>query len=203
MKRLALSGLLLIILLIALPALSQSDVEGSPEMAPVPTDCGILPDSISPDPGIPSAIGTFPIWLGITDGVLPMPTEHYQENPQLPGWWATKVGWLIPKVYTGTVQVRGWNVADDSPMYFEFGDDGALTSAALDPDEPGGFVDGLEDWAFFPSYVWVPKAGCYRLRAEWNGGLWEQVIAVGSDEAIASTPPQTPRSDPPPTAASA
>lgn len=212
MKRLALSGfaLLLIVVLFSVPlqqsratTLPTPTIGAAAQMDAVPTDCGILAASFSPDPGIPNAMGAFPIWVGLSDGVLPMPTEHYQENPRLPGWWATKLGWLITKAYTGTVRVSGWNVTDNTPMYFEFGDNGPLLLSTLDPAEPGGFVDGLDDWAFFPSYAWVPQAGCYRLRAEWDGGLWEQVIAVGSDEASVSTPLQTPPAAPPPTAASA
>jgi hypothetical protein len=194
MTKRALPGLCLVLALLFAAQVSQSyatgdptplapDIEVAAEMAAMPTDCGILPDSVSPDPGISNAIGTFPIWVGITDGALPMPTEHYQDNPQLAGWWSTKLGWLIPKTYTGVVQLQGWNVADDSPIYFEFDHEaGAVTHATLDPDEPGGFVDGLEAWAFFPSYIWVSKAGCYRLHAEWEGGMWEQIIAVGGRE---------------------
>ena len=111
-----------------------------------------------------------------------MPNEHYITNPQLEGWWATKVASFIPITYEGKVQLQGFNVADNSPMYFEVGGQEATTVAILDPDHPGGSAAGIERWAFFPSYFWVSKTGCYRLEAEWDGGAWQQIIAVGSAE---------------------
>lgn len=158
-------------------------------MGLVPSNCGILADSIAIDPLIPRAVGAWPIWISVPNGsdepakgILFVPNEHNQKNPDLEGWWSTKVAWFIPLTYTGEVQLQGFNVDDDSPMYFEFDHDGPTTTAIINPEEPGGFVEELEGWAFFPSYAWVSKAGCYRLEAEWDGGMWQQVIAVGNIE---------------------
>jgi hypothetical protein len=187
--------LLLLMFLMTQPGKSQSTTDPTPtltvevaaEMEAVPSDCGILAEEMTIDPMITHAIGTWPIWValpneaGSTKGILSMPNKHYQENPQLEGWWSTKVAWFIDPSYTGEVRLQGFNVDDNSPIYFEF--DELTTLAAINPAEPGGFADGLEAWAFFPSYMWVSKAGCYRLQAEWDGGLWQQIIAVGRSEA--------------------
>jgi len=186
---LSLIALLLMFLFTAQSSKSQSTddttVEVAAEMEAVPTDCGILAQEMAVDPMI-QGIGAWPIWVALPNeagdsrGILTMPTKHYQENEQIKGWWSTKVAWFIDPSYTGEVQLQGFNVQDNSPIYFEF--DELTTLATLNSDEPGGFADGLEAWAFFPSYMWVSKAGCYRLQAEWDGGLWQQVIAVGRTE---------------------
>jgi hypothetical protein len=163
-------------------AQSQPVIEVAPEMGAAPTNCGILAESMAIDPMIPHAIGTWPIWFAVPNslGIVDMPTQHYQKNPELEGWWSTKAAWFIDKDYVGEVHIEGFNVEDNSPMYVEF--DELTTRSTINPETPGGFVDGLDDWAFFPSYVWVSKAGCYQIHAEWDGGSWEQIIAVGNIE---------------------
>lgn len=161
------------------------DVQVAVEMEFAPDDCGILPQPMAIDPLIPQAIGAWPLWVAVPNGdedskgVLFVPNEHYQQNKQLEGWWSTKVGWFVSPSYVGDVQVSAYNLADDSPIFFDRADE-LGTTMTLNPAEPGGFVDGLDAWVFFPSNLWVSKAGCYLLEAKWDGGLWQQVIAVGS-----------------------
>jgi hypothetical protein len=197
-RQLALLGALLLaaLLVMAQPGSSQSvgdatptaDIEAAPEMAFVPSDCGILAEPVAIDPLIPHAIGAWPIWIALPNGssemkgILVVPNEHYFTHPQLEGWWVTKAAWFIAKSYPGEVRIRGVNIDDDSPIYFEIGDHELREVATLNPDQPGGYVTELDALAFFPSHMWVSKAGCYRLEAEWDGGLWQQIIAVGSVE---------------------
>ncbi|MCC6896149.1 MAG: hypothetical protein IT321_25220 [Anaerolineae bacterium] len=161
------------------------EVQVAAQMDFAPDDCGILPEPMAIDPLIPQAIGAWPLWVAVPNAgeaskaVLFVPNEHYQQNKQLEGWWSTKVGWFISPSYVGDVQVSAYNLADDSPIFFDAADELAATMT-LNPAVPGGFVEGLDAWAFFPSNLWVSKAGCYRLEARWEGGLWQQVIAVGS-----------------------
>jgi hypothetical protein len=161
-------------------------VKGAPEMEVVPENCGQLAKPMVVDPMI-DGIGAWPIWVALpnwsneSEGVLIIPNERDFKHPEMQGWWSMKVAWFIPLSYTGEVRLRGYNLADDSPIYFEF-QEGLTDVATLNPAQPGGLVEGLDQWAFFPSHVSVPRAGCYRLQAEWDGGLWEQTIAVGSRE---------------------
>lgn len=196
----SLPGLLsaLLLLLLALPLIANSGsiggaaltptVEVATEMEVVPADCGILAEPIAIDPLIPQALGTWPIWVALpnwtdeTKGILVVPNEHYHTHHHLEGWWATKVAWFIPLSYTGEVQLRGYNLADHSPIFFDFSSNEPGEVATLNPDQPGGYVTELDQWAFFPSHLWVSKAGCYRIEAAWEGGSWQQVIAVGSVE---------------------
>jgi hypothetical protein len=156
-------------------------VEGAPQMNPAPTTCGPLPEAINFGEDVGRLVAAWPLYIGIENGVLPMPTTHYFTDDRLPGWWRNKVGWLAKASYQGTIHLRGANVDDGSPMVFEFNGDEPVLEAVLDSAHPGGFIDGLEGWAFFPSAVWVSKAGCYRLQVEWDGGRWEQVLAVGAN----------------------
>ncbi len=163
-------------------------VEVASEMRPVPANCGILAEAMAIDPMIQKAIGTWPIWIALpnvadeTRGILDIPNEHYFTIPQLEGWWTTKVAWFVPNAYTGKVRVQGINIEDNSPLFIESNGDEPSEVAIFDPEHPGGSVAGIPNWAFFPSHIWVSKAGCYRLEAEWEGGMWQQVIAVGSVE---------------------
>lgn len=176
------------------PAPTPPPYEVASEMAPAPNDCGPLAEPIAIDPMIPHAIGAWPIWVAVPDldgdprGALFFPDTHYQTRSELEGWWMSKIGWFIPASYTGTVTLQAANVEDSSPIYFEFSDHHLTTAATLNAAQPGGFVEELTDYAFFPSNIWVSKAGCYRLQAEWDGGRWEQVIAVGYMEQLTPRP---------------
>lgn len=164
------------------------------EMAPAPDDCGPLAQPVAIDPLIPHAIGAWPIWVAVPDldgdprGALFFPDTHYQTHPDLDGWWMSKIAWFIPISYTGTVTLQAVNVDDGSPVYFDVSEHSTSAVATLDAAHPGGFVEELTEYVFFPSYLWVSKAGCYRLQAEWDGGRWEQVIAVGFMEQVTPRP---------------
>jgi hypothetical protein len=176
------------------PAPTPPPYNVASEMAPAPDDCGPLAQPIAIDPMIPHAVGVWPIWVSVPDfdgnprGALYVPDTSGLEHPDLEGWWASKIAWFIPISYTGTVTLQAAHVDDGSPIYFEFGDHITAAVATLDAAHPGGFVEELTDYAFFPSHLWVSKAGCYRFQAEWDGGRWEQVLAVGFMEAATPRP---------------
>ena len=167
-------------------ATALATVEVAPELGSIPANCGQLAEKLVPDPAVGPAIGAWPIWAAVNGGgqegkaALGMDDLHYIKDEHLPGWWGTKVGWVIRDSYKGEVKVQGYNLADHSPMYFQFRGD-PVTTAVLNPARPGGSAAGLQHWSLFPSYVWVSKAGCYRLQAEWDGGSWQQTIAVGAE----------------------
>ena len=158
-------------------------VEAAAEMAPAPSDCGPQPERFEVDPRIGDAIGAWPIWVALPErdgrAVIAFSRDHNHTDPALPGWWDTKVGWFVKKTYKGEVKLSGFNVADHSPIYFDIGQISHTAQPILNPEQPGGFISGLDDWAFFPSLLWVSKGGCYTLSAEWNGGLWGQTVPVG------------------------
>jgi hypothetical protein len=190
---LTIGALSLIIVLMVSPQIGRGSetnrpmptVEVADTMEQLPTDCGKLAVPIVIASEIGKGIGAWPVWVATPSdqakGVFVFPTTHYQTNDQLPGWWVTKMGWFVAETYTGDVTIQAYNLADHSPLYFEFADE-LTTLVTINPAKPGGFVEGIDDWAFFPSLVWASKAGCYRIEIAWDGGMWQQVVALGSVE---------------------
>lgn len=162
----------------------EATIEAASQMESAPTNCGPLPEPLAISEYYGPVLGMWPIWGTFSSGgekprgVLAMPLEH-PRGSQLEGWWAQKVLWLVKTNYDGEVRLKGLNVADGSPMYFTFGDSLPIEEAIFNPESPGAYAQGSEQFANFPSLVWVSKAGCYLIEAEWNGGLWQQTVAVG------------------------
>ncbi len=194
---LGLGFLALIALLGAAPAQGQptatqnatATVEVAAPMEPPPTNCGILAEPLELSHPTGSFIGTWPMLIAIPNssdqhqGIMNIPNEHLQTDERLPGWWGTKVAWFVSESYQGAVKVRVVNVQDGSPMYIQWNGNNMVTTAEFDPKESFSQVEGSQGWAFFPSFVWVSKAGCYRFEAEWDGGAWRQIVAVGDVKA--------------------
>jgi hypothetical protein len=169
-------------------ATTVATVQVASTMDAAPVNCGSLPQPFRLSTGLNDVIGAWPMWVGVSAGdlgresVIDMPKITYVDpEPALKGWWGTKIGWLVDVTYKGKVSLRGYNVADNSPIYFHVHENEPATPLViLDPTNPGGFIAELKKWAFFPSYIWVSKAGCYTIEATWEGGLWRQVISIGN-----------------------
>jgi hypothetical protein len=170
-------------------ATAAATVRVAIEMADAPTTCGPSPEPVDISKHYASVIGAWPIWgtLAYGSGGMKGMISMRKERPQparLPGWWAQKVLWLVKTSYKGEVRLRGFNVTDQSPMYFTLNNNAPTAVAVLNPANPGAWSAGSDQFANFPSLVWVSKAGCYKIEAEWNNGSWDQVLSVGYlDEA--------------------
>jgi hypothetical protein len=162
----------------------EATVEVAAQMDIAPTDCGPTPEPVVVSEHFAPVLGTWPIWGTISSGtadrkgILSIPVEN-NNSGLLAGWWAHKVLWLVKTNYDGEVHITGFNIADDSPMYFSLEGNTPTIIAVLNPETPGAYAAGSDQFANFPSFVWVSKAGCYLIEARWNGGLWRQTIAVG------------------------
>ncbi len=161
-------------------------VQVAAQMDPAPTNCGPVPEAISLDSHFGPGLGSWPVWGTINEGgtehkgILSMSKDHPTGETYLPGWWAQKVLWVVKLTYQGEVKLSGFNVADNSPIYFSLNNGQPQTNvASLNPDNPTAGAPGSDRWAYFPSLLWVSKAGCYVIQAQWNGGSWQQVIPVG------------------------
>lgn len=168
------------------PVATQGAIETvAAQMDALPTNCGSLAEPIQLNAQQGNFIGSWPILLGIPNdsrqhsGVLTFPNEHTYTDERLPGWWNTKMAWFVSQAYQGTVKVRAFNIKDNSPMYINWKGNALSTTAEFDAKKTVSYVQGMNGWAFFPSAVWVSKAGCYRFEAEWDGGAWQQIVAVG------------------------
>jgi hypothetical protein len=92
-----------------------------------------------------------------------------------------KILWVVEPQYTRLVHLRGFELSDKAPLWFKFvGKE--VTSAMLDPSrsrvQPA--ADNTEGFTFFPSYLVIPKAGCYLLEAQWDDGAWQIPFAAGA-----------------------
>jgi hypothetical protein len=172
-------------------ATAAATVRVATEMRSAPTNCGPSPEPVKISEHYGPVLGAWPIWgtlaygSGPMKGVISMPKENARDA-KLPGWWLQRVLWLVKTSYTGEVRLRGYNVDDQSPMYFSFTVDNNRPTAVavLNPAKPGAWAAGSDQFANFPSWVWVSKAGCYKIEAEWNNGSWSQTLSVGYlDEA--------------------
>lgn len=151
-----------------------------PPLGAVPATC---PANAPPTPlphGLGAAIGMGPVWVvGFTPGL-----SLHLGNPHLL-WhdshgWERKVGWVIGPRYHQRVGLRGWALGTRVPLWFQFGGQAPGTAPILDPRRPQAFFPGLPaGWVAFPSYLVIPRAGCYVLEASWPGGLWRLTFAAG------------------------
>jgi len=170
---------------------ATATVELASEMADIPSNCGPTPEPIQIDETVGPSIGSWPIWTvmyykqdGQRKGGLAMPKDRMNRPSGPRGWWSQKALWTVKLTYKGEVTLRGYNVADNSPIYWTLNNGAPTTSPVLNPEQPGAWAQGSDQWAFFPSYVWVSKAGCYVIEAQWNGGMWRQTIPVGYVEGF-------------------
>lgn len=142
----------------------------TPHANPKKNECGQAPEPFEISPYYAPVVGSWPLWSTIGYG-----GEQGSNTPQT---WKWKVLWLVNTSYEGEVKIRGSHVDDDSPVYFSFGGSEPVTEATLNPENPGAYAEGSEQFANFPSYVWASKVGCYVLEAEWQGGLWRQTLMI-------------------------
>src|SRR5205823_5735841 len=144
----------------------------------VPPGCPASPSpkTISPDFG--KGIGSSPVWaVGFSGGI----TLHVG-NPKwvtyTPYGWTRKILWVVKPGYMRPVTLRGADLLHGRPLWFQIGVHNPSTSPTLNPQKPGIPIQH-DHWTEFPSYLFIPKAGCYFLEARWPGGKWRQAFAAG------------------------
>lgn len=151
---------------------------------PPPTSCppGPAPKVVSPDYG--PAVGQAPAWAVAFSPGTHGPVLLVQGLTTLGqhGFYE-KVLWLIQPGYSHLVHLSGSDGSSGSALWFQIGDSAPTTNGVLDPASPGAYsVNPAEpNQAFinFPSYLFVPQAGCYFLEATWPGGHWRIPFAAG------------------------
>lgn len=122
-------------------------------------------------------VGAKPVWAGIyarKDGTA------YREDdaPRRRRGWRIKVLWVMHRDNELPVRIRGRNVTTGEPMWFNIWGKTKKVER-MNPDKPK-VPAGENDWKEYPSYVFFPRAGCYRLRARWEGGSWRIGFGFGS-----------------------
>jgi hypothetical protein len=151
-------------------------------LAAAPKDCrGPAPRLVSfGDYG--NLAGDSPVWAGFYASFDPDGQRYRIERdaPRTEYGWRIKVLWVVGPKLSKVVQMKGREVSNDAALWFEIEDQGGapIPEATLDPAAPGVLATG-NGYKEFPSYLSVPRAGCYALEVEWPGGAWRLVFGLG------------------------
>jgi len=146
-------------------------------LAAPPTDCATVGSPQQLNPAFGPGIGGNPIWIiaasttihvGFGDGTLRGVT--YTDHG-----WSVKVLWVVDPNFNGQIQVSGGLLDTEHPLWMQFGGP-PVKSAVLDPTKA---PTGAGGWPGFPSYLFIPTAGCYFITASWASGHWRLVVAAG------------------------
>lgn len=127
------------------------------------------------DPSFGPAVGTAPLWAIGPIGAQPFPVTG---PPDVAGSeHKVKVLWVVAPHQQDPIKLRGNNLADGTPLSFEFPGTPPATEVVLYPQVPGIPVQHGQ-WKEWPSYLYVPVAGCYALEAQWPDGSWRLTFAA-------------------------
>ena len=158
-----------------------ASVVGSPSASCQPSP----PQTIAPYFG--PAVGATPLWAIGPLGAQPFPVTG---PPEVTGpGTRVKVLWVLEPQQEASVTLRGSNLADGTPLWFELAGAPPATEAVFDPRAPGIPVQHGQ-WREWPSYLYAPVAGCYVLEARWPGGSWRLMFAAAGE--VPSPRPATP-----------
>jgi hypothetical protein len=159
-----------------------------PVLGPVPTTCPTNPAPTTINPFFGRAIGMRPVWvIGFSPGLtLRMgPSQSIAHGPH--GWYV-KVAWVVAPDYRQRVTLRGAPLAGGRPLWFQIGGQLPSTTPVLDPRYPVATAPNQPaGWAAFPSYLFIPHAGCYVVEADWPGGMWRLAFAAGRSAVLDGT----------------
>lgn len=87
--------------------------------------------------------------------------------------------WEVGPNYPNPITLRATRVSDETPLRFEF-DGPPTTTPVLDPAHPPHPESAIgADWREWGSYLYIPTASCYHLKATWPEGSWEITFAAG------------------------
>ena len=164
------------------PSPSATSTVGRIAEAP-PTSCppGPNPQTVSPDFG--PGLGQAPAWaVAFSSGAHGAVLFLQGEATIGPHGYYQKVLWVIQPNYSHPVHLSGRDSDRGSPLWFQIGDRAAATAPVLDPTQPGAGYDATNPnqvFAAYPSYLFIPHAGCYVLEASWPEGHWRIPFAAG------------------------
>lgn len=163
--------------LAASPALSRL-------VEPPPTSCpaGPNPQIVSPDFAL--GLGQAPVWAVTFNSGAHGAILLVQGKATLGehGFYR-RVVWVIQHGYAHLVHLSGSELSTGSPLWFQIGNSVPTTTPVLDPAHPGAYPGDPHDpdlvFPSYPSYLFIPRVGCYVLEASWPEGHWRIPFAAG------------------------
>lgn len=151
------------------------------ELTQSPAGCpGPLPQVHSGQAG--GFFGSTPLSGGIY-ARLDKATGAFQASqaPRTQYGFRIKVLWVVAAHQASPVSLKGFNANTGAPILISLANisDRPSASVALDPLHPGT-PSSHRGNSEFPSYLYFPSAGCYRLQADWSNGSWTMGFGFGS-----------------------
>jgi hypothetical protein len=126
-------------------------------------------------------IGSSPVWAGFYANFDPRRGGyHIQRDAPRTGYgWRIKVLWVVAADVGGQVRLVATSISGQSWLWFKVGERGDRPhpQAILDPANPG--IPPTGAYLDFPTYVFIPRAGCYGFDVAWPGGSWRMIVGLG------------------------
>jgi hypothetical protein len=151
-------------------------------LAPAPTDCTGPAPPLTGFGDYGNLAGRAPVWAGFYASFDPAGRRYRieQDAPRTEYGWRIKVLWVVGPMLEHPARIGGRDLTTGAALWFEIGDEDRAPTpfGVLDPANPG-VPPTSAGYKEFPSYVYVPQAGCYAVEAEWTAGRWRLVVGLG------------------------
>ena len=123
------------------------------------------------------AIGAAPIFAA--DFGAGRAKLHVENGPHTKYGWRVKVLVVVDAGQTDSLSLGLRRVGSRRALWFRVQGQPPSTKPVLDPAHPPVPAEESSRWKEFPSYFFLPSAGCFRLEARWPGGSWARRFAGG------------------------
>ena len=170
------------------PAAPESTEDEAPDPAPAKRLLRAPRDCTGPAPRLTSfgdygnLAGKAPVWGGFYAAFDGTGQRYRIERgaPRTSHGCRVKVLWVVEADLEQPARVQARELRTGAALWFEIGEGGGGTApvGVLDP-AGGGAPATASGYREFPSYVYVPRAGCYELEATWSRGSWRLVFGLG------------------------
>lgn len=135
-------------------------------LGPAPVACAGAPQPLATAGAIGGAVGQAPFWVG---GFVGTHATLLAGGTPAPHGYYGKIVTQLDTGYDGTVTLRGTNLADTTPLWFDLG---GKTATTFTTSRTAGANDA--------GYIFIPASGCYTLTATWGTQRWSYTFAAGS-----------------------
>lgn len=122
------------------------------------------------------AAGNSPVWAIINKPILVFSMSEIRESPLTEHGYPYKVLWVVEKSFSDKVALQGGNVEDGTPLWSQIGGEEPTRKLTIDPLEPGAYSN--PDYSDFPSFIFIPKTGCYFIEASWDQESWQINLSI-------------------------
>ena len=128
-------------------------------------------------PTIGRAIGAAPIFAA--DFGAGRAKLHVENGPHTKYGWRVKVLVVVDAEQKETLSLGLRRVGTRRALWLRILGQRPSTRPVLDPAHPPVPVEESPQWREFPSYWFLPSAGCFQVDARWPGGAWTRRFAGG------------------------